>query len=347
MDTAASIQSNTNEIGLTQTDYRGKPSTLCPGCGHNTVTSQIQAACYELNIMPEKIAKFSGIGCSSKSLNYFLNRSFGFNGLHGRMPSMALGASFADKSIKIIGVSGDGDTASIGFGHFKHLIRRNLPMVYIVENNGVYGLTKGQFSATAEKGLQLKHQGKNLFTPVDICMEALISGATFVARSFSGDAKQLKELIKAALSHQGIAIIDVISPCVTFNNHEDTLHSYVWGRQHESPLHDIAFVPYKANIMLDDFDEGTIKEVVLHDGSSIVLKKLEKNYDPTNKWDAIRALEAAETEHQLITGLIYFESDKQTIFDMYNLVDQPLNRLTSEKIRPSSKMLDAINKNMY
>ena len=178
-------------------------------------------------------------------------------------------------------------------------------------------------------------------------MEALISGATFVARSFSGDAKQLKELIKAALSHQGISIIDVISPCVTFNNHEDTLHSYVWGRQHESPLHDIAFVPYKANITLDEFDEGTVKEVILHDGSSIILKKLGKNYDPTNKWDAIRALEAAETEDQLITGLIYFKSDTQTIYDLYNIVDQPLNRLPKEKIRPTREMLEKINSNMY
>jgi len=347
MDQSPASQVDTNYLGLTQSEYRGKPSTLCPGCGHNTITNQIISACYELNLVPEKIAKFSGIGCSSKSLNYFLNRSFGFNGLHGRMPSMALGASFADTSIKILGVSGDGDTASIGFGQFKHLIRRNLPMVYIVENNGVYGLTKGQFSATSDEGLELKHQGKNLYFPIDIAMEALISGASFIARSFSGDAKQLKELIKAAICHNGISVIDVISPCVTFHNHEESLHSYVWGRQNEQPLHDIAYIPKKKAISLDDFQQGTEKEVILHDGSIIHLKKLDMDHDPTKKFDAIRVLEEAETNHQLITGLIYINPDKPTIFDLYNIVDKPLNRLSSDKTRPKQDTLKRINDSMY
>jgi len=336
-----------NEVGLSQSDYRGWPSTLCPGCGHNTISSQIMAACYDLNLKPEKIAKFSGIGCSSKSPTYFLNKSFGFNGLHGRMPSLALGALFSDVSVKGIGISGDGDTASIGFGQFKHLVRRNLSMVYIIENNGVYGLTKGQFSATADLGLELKHQGVNKLLPIDLAMEAIVSGASFVARSFAGDAKQIRELIKAALSHNGIAVIDVISPCVTFNNHDDTLHSYVWGRANESPLHDISYVPNKKDILIENFEEGTMKEVVLHDGSRILLKKLEKEYDPSNKWHAIRILQEAEEQHLLITGLIYIDPSKPTLIDKLDLVETPLNRLESDRIRPSSVSLDEINASMY
>src|SRR4030043_613368 len=232
-----------NLVGLSKNDYRGNPSSLCQGCGHNSISSQIIAACYELNIIPENLVKFSGIGCSSKSPFYFLNRSFGFNGLHGRMPSLATGALFADHTLKGLGVSGDGDTASIGMGQFKHITRRNVPMVYIVENNGVYGLTRGQFSATADEGLELKKQGTNPYLPIDIAWEALVSHATFVARSFAGDPKHVKELIKAALSHKGIAVLDIISPCVTFHNHEDSIHSYSFGKDHQSPLHDISFVP--------------------------------------------------------------------------------------------------------
>ena len=250
-----------NFAGLSRTDYRGLQSTLCQGCGHNSIANQIIAACYELDLKPEQVVKFTGIGCSSKSPTYFLNRSFGFNGLHGRMPSLALGGSFADTSLKGIGVSGDGDTASIGLGQFKHLVRRNVPLVYIVENNGVYGLTKGQFSATAERGLKLKNQGTNPYMPVDICMEALVANASFVARSFAGDPKQVKELIKAAFSHKGIAVLDIISPCVTFNNQEGTIHSYTWGKDHEDPLHEISFVPARDEIMVQDFEEGTVREV--------------------------------------------------------------------------------------
>src|SRR3990170_7796696 len=223
-------RAHVNLIGLEKSEYRGRASTLCQGCGHNSISSQIIAACFELSIQPEKILKFSGIGCSSKSPAYFLNRSFGFNGLHGRMPSLATGALFGDYRLKGVGVSGDGDTASIGIGQFKHIMRRNVNMLYIVENNGVYGLTKGQFSATAEVGLKLKHQGTNPYMPVDICFEALASNATFVARSFAGNPKQVKELLKAALAHDGIAVLDIISPCVTFNNQSNAFHSYAWGK---------------------------------------------------------------------------------------------------------------------
>ncbi len=291
-----------NLAGLSKADYRGLPSTLCQGCGHNSIASQIIAACYELDIVPEELVKFSGIGCSSKSLTYFLNRSFGFNGLHGRMPSLATGALFADHNLKGFGVSGDGDTASIGMGQFKHVVRRNLRLVYIVENNGVYGLTKGQFSATAEQGLTLKSQGTNPYMPVDIAWEALVGHATFVARSFAGDPKQVKELIKAALSHNGMAVLDIISPCVTFNNQDTAMHSYAWGKDHEVALHELSYVPPAEEIMVE-YEEGEDKEITLHDGSVVMLQKLERDYDPTDRAEAMRVLEEANRCDCLITGL--------------------------------------------
>src|SRR5512147_1425379 len=254
-----------NAVGLSKNDYRGAPTTLCQGCGHNSISNQIISALYELDIDPDSVLKFSGIGCSSKSPTYFLNRSFGFNGLHGRMPSVATGGLFGDHTLKGIGVSGDGDTASIGMGQFKHITRRNVNMVYIVENNGVYGLTKGQFSATAEKGLSLKKQGFNQYMPVDICMEALASNATFIARSFAGNPKQVKELLKAALAHKGIAVLDIISPCVTFNNQDNAYHSYAWGKDHEEPLHDISYIAPRNEIILEEeMNEGEIREVTMH-----------------------------------------------------------------------------------
>src|SRR5574338_1109532 len=282
----AGAQTNLNLAGLAKNDYRGNPSTLCQGCGHNSISNQIISAMYELSIVPESVIKFSGIGCSSKSPTYFLNRSFGFNSLHGRMPSIATGALFGDTTLKGVAVSGDGDTASIGMGQFKHVMRRNVNMVYIVENNGVYGLTKGQFSATAEKGLSLKKQGANQYMPVDICMEALASNATFIARSFAGNPKQVKELLKAALAHNGIAVLDIISPCVTFNNQDTAVHSYTWGKDHEAPLHEISFVPAREEIMLEgDLETGEIREVTLHDGSTVILKNLDKFYNPTDRWE--------------------------------------------------------------
>ncbi|KAF0108664.1 MAG: 2-oxoglutarate ferredoxin oxidoreductase subunit beta [Anaerolineaceae bacterium] len=346
MTTPAPTQ--TNKAGLTRNDYKGLPSTLCAGCGHNSIASQIIAACYELDIVPEKLMKFSGIGCSSKSPTYFLNRSFGFNSLHGRMSSIATGALFADPSLRAIGVSGDGDTASIGMGGFKHMVRRNVPMAYIVENNGVYGLTKGQFSATAEVGLNLKHQGTNQYMPVDICMEALASKATFVARSFAGDPKQVKELIKAALSHDGIAVLDIISPCITFNNQENAVHSYTWGKDHEAPLHEISFVPALDEIELPgDFPEGDVREVTMHDGSTVVLKKLEKDYDPTDRGKAFQMLEESERNNLLVTGLIYIDTSRPTLLDTFDLVDTPLNRLTEPDLRPARETMDKINALMF
>jgi 2-oxoglutarate ferredoxin oxidoreductase subunit beta len=346
MTTPTTIQ--TNKAGLTKNDYRGLPSTLCQGCGHNSIASQIITVCYDLDIVPEEIIKFSGIGCSSKSPAYFLNRSFGFNGLHGRMSSFATGAMFADTSLRAIGISGDGDTASIGMGGFKHLVRRNAPIVYIVENNGVYGLTKGQFSATAEKGLNLKHQGINQYMPVDICLEALASNATFVARSFAGDAKQVKELLKAAFSHRGVAVLDIISPCVTFNNQDNATHSYTWGKDHEAPLHDISFIPALDEIeILGEFEEGTVREVSMHDGSTIILKKLEKDYDPTNRANAFQMLESAQQNDWLVTGLLYIDESKPTLTEAYNLVETPLNRLQDSDLRPAPETMEKINAMMF
>jgi 2-oxoglutarate ferredoxin oxidoreductase subunit beta len=332
-----------NQIGLNRSDYIGESSTLCKGCGHTSIANMIITACFEMGLHPEKIVKFSGIGCSSKSPAYFLNQAFGFNGLHGRMPSLALGALFGDTTLKGIGVSGDGDTANIGLGQFKHLVRRNMPMVYLVENNGVYGLTKGQFSATAERGLELKKQGVNIYLPVDISMEALASNATFVARTFAGDTKQLKELLKAALSHNGIAVLDIISPCVTFNNQENSVHSYSWGKGHEDPIHELEYVPARDEITILDFEKGTIREVTLHDGSIIILKKLDKNYDPTNRNDAMRMMEEAVRDNCLVTGLIYVNTETKNLVEMCNLVEMPLNRYPSIQLRPSKETLKEIN----
>jgi 2-oxoglutarate ferredoxin oxidoreductase subunit beta len=344
----APANANVNLAGLVKNDYRGNPSTLCQGCGHNSISNQIISAMYELSVVPEKVIKFSGIGCSSKSPTYFLNRSFGFNSLHGRMPSIATGALFGDTSVKGIGVSGDGDSASIGMGQFKHVTRRNVNMVYIVENNGVYGLTKGQFSATAEMGLSLKKQGANQYMPVDICMEALASNATFIARSFAGNPKQVKELIKAAMAHKGIAVLDIISPCVTFNNQDNAYHSYAWGKDHEEPLHDITYVAPRNEIILEEeMKEGEVREVPMHDGSVVILKNLEKDYNPTDRFEAIRVLAEAHQNNWLVTGLLYIEEGKPSLTDMYNLVETPLNRLAEADLRPSPAMMDKINALMF
>ncbi len=344
----AGAPSQVNLSGLAKGDYRGNPTTLCQGCGHNSISNQIVAALYENNIVPEDVIKFSGIGCSSKSPTYFLNRSFGFNGLHGRMPSVATGALFGDHSLKGVGISGDGDTASIGMGQFKHIMRRNVNMLYIVENNGVYGLTKGQFSATAEVGLQLKHQGTNPYMPVDICFEALASNATFVSRSFAGNPKQVKELLKAALSHNGLAVLDIISPCVTFNNQSNAFHSYTWGKDHEEPLHDITYIAPRNEIMLEEeMLEGEIREVTLHDGSTVILKNLDKEYNPTSRWEAMRILEEAQRENWLVTGLIYVETNKPSLTDHYHLVETPLNRMGESDLRPAPEMMTKVNELMF
>lgn len=335
-----------NLAGLSKADYRGNPSTLCQGCGHNSISSQIIAACYELDLIPEDVVKFSGIGCSSKSPTYFLNRSFGFNGLHGRMPSLATGAMFADHSLHGLAVSGDGDTASIGMGQFKHIMRRNMRLVYIVENNGVYGLTKGQFSATADEGLILKGQGTNPYLPVDIAWEALVGNATFVARSFAGDPKQVKELIKAAMSHNGIAVLDIISPCVTFNNKDESVHSYSWGKEHEVALHELAYVPPAEEIMVE-YAEGETTEVIMHDGSRVILKKLEHDYDPCDRSEAMRLLEEANAKRWLLTGLIYINEDQPSLLDIHKLTETALNRLTDDRIRPPRESIQKVNALMF
>jgi 2-oxoglutarate ferredoxin oxidoreductase subunit beta len=262
------------------------------------------------------------------------------------MPSLATGALFADHTLKGIGVSGDGDSASIGMGQFKHVMRRNLRLVYIVENNGVYGLTKGQFSATADEGLILKGQGTNPYLPVDIAWEALVGNATFVARSFAGDPKQVKELIKAALSHNGIAVLDIISPCVTFNNKDESIHSYSWGKEHEVALHELAYVPPAEEIMVE-YGEGETTEVTMHDGSKVILKKLELGYDPTNRAEAMRILEEANSKRWLLTGLIYINTDQPSLLDIYNLTATPLNRLKEPELRPAPETMQKVNDLMF
>ena len=332
----------TNLIGLTYADYKYLPSSLCKGCGHDSISSQIISIAYDLNIKPHEIIKLSGIGCSSKTPAYFFGRSHGFNALHGRMPSVGTGALMSNHSLRAIGVSGDGDTASIGMGQFKHLMRRNLRMVYIVENNGVYGLTKGQFSATADEGLELKYAGRNEFPPEDLCMEAMISGCGFVARSFSGDPKQVRELLKAGLSHRGTAMIDIISPCVTFNNRENSPKSYSWGRAHEEPLHDVNWVPKYDEIIIDEYEPGEMKIVELHDGSHIQLRKLEEDYDPTDRLSALQRLEIARQKGEFITGLIYIDKIRPSLAELNNLGDTPLVHLPDEKLRPSRDALEKI-----
>ena len=330
----------TNLINLTKNDYKGAPSTLCQGCGHNSIASQIVQVAYELNIKPNELIKTSGIGCSSKSPTYFLGLSHGFNSLHGRMPSVSTGALIANHQLRAIGVSGDGDTASIGFGQFKHAVRRNVRMVYIIENNGVYGLTKGQFSATADEGAILKYAGRNELPPIDICMEALMAGAGFVARSFSGDAKQVRELLKAALSHRGMAVLDIISPCVAFNNQDTSTKSYGYGREHEAPLHDFGWVPPAEEIEIDPQEPGEVRGIELHDGSHIKLRSLDEDYDPTNKMEALRLLQQTEDTAEFITGLIYFDPSRESLAEASDLTDTPLSLLPDEMIRPPKEALE-------
>ncbi len=326
-----------NALGLEKTEYRGRPSTLCKGCGHDSVSQRIINSVWELGLDQTQVIKMSGIGCSSKTPAYFLGHSHGFNSVHGRMPSVATGALAVNRSLKAVGVSGDGDTASIGIGQFKHAMRRNLPLVYIVENNGVYGLTKGQFSATADIGQQLKYAGVNELPPLDICLEALAAGATFVARSFAGHAQQVETLLKAALNHRGIAVIDIISPCVTFNNHETSTKSYGWGKEHENPLHELNFVPRFEEIVIDDYDDEL--EVQMHDGSWIVLKQLDRSYDPTNKLLAYETLAKAREEQQLLTGLFFVDESQPDMNELLNTVEAPLISLGESMLRPSREAL--------
>src|SRR5689334_23640757 len=292
----------TNHAGLTVLDYRGGKTTLCAGCGHNAITERIIDAMYEMGVQPENVAKLSGIGCSSKTPAYFLNRAHGFNSVHGRMPSVATGVALANQKLLLIGVSGDGDTASIGIGQFIHLMRRNLPIIYIIEDNGVYGLTKGQFSATADLGSKLKTGVINDLPAIDTCALAIQLGATFVARSFSGDKRQLLSMLKAAIAHNGTVMLDVVSPCVTFNDHEGSTKSYSYVKDHEEPLQELSFVPHFEEINVD-YDPGTTLNVTMHDGSQLRLRKLEENYDPTHRIDAMHRLHQAHEKNEVLTGV--------------------------------------------
>jgi 2-oxoglutarate ferredoxin oxidoreductase subunit beta len=330
-----------NRIGLELSQYRGSKTTLCAGCGHNAISERIIEACFDLGVDAKRVLKLSGIGCSSKSPAYFLSQAHGFNSVHGRMPSVATGALLANQQMLAIGVSGDGDTGAIGIGQFVHLMRRNLPMVYIIEDNGCYGLTKGQFSPTADVGSTLKNGVVNDLPPIDTCLMAIELGATFVARSFSGDKKQLSALLKAALSHKGTAMLDVLSPCVTFNDHEGSTKSYSYVKDHEEPLADLNFVPFFEDIAIEH-DPGTTREVALHDGSKIVLKKLDHDYDPTSKDTATRVLHETAARGEYATGLLYIDTQKRDFCSLLNLVDEPLASLPLARTRPPRGVLDEI-----
>jgi 2-oxoglutarate/2-oxoacid ferredoxin oxidoreductase subunit beta len=330
-----------NRIGLEPAAYKGNKSTLCAGCGHNAISERIIEAFYEMGVEPHRVAKLSGIGCSSKSPAYFLRSTHGFNAVHGRMPSVATGTLLANRSLVAIGVSGDGDTASIGIGQFVHLMRRNLPLIYIIEDNGCYGLTKGQFSATADKGSVLKNGVVNDLPPIDTCALAIQLGATYVARSFSGDKKQLLALLQGAIGHRGTAMLDVISPCVTFNDHEGSTKSYGYVKDHDAPVGDITFVPFFDDITVD-YDEGTTTHVTLHDGSRILLKKLDRDYDPTNKVEALRVLTESHDRGEVVTGLFYVNTEQPNFIDLLNVVDEPLATLPLSRVRPPQSALDEV-----
>ncbi|TVR94205.1 MAG: 2-oxoacid:ferredoxin oxidoreductase subunit beta [Trueperaceae bacterium] len=338
MDRPRTIASNA--AGLSKADYGGSPSTLCRGCGHNSIASQIIQVAFELSLRPHEVLKLSGIGCSSKSPAYFLGMSHGFNALHGRMPAVATGALAANRRMRAIGVSGDGDTGSIGLGQFKHLLRRNTRMVYVIENNGVYGLTKGQFSATADEGLDLKYAGHNDLPPIDLCQEAIAAGCGFVARSFAGDAKQVREILKAAFSHRGTAVIDIISPCVAFNNEDDSPKSYAYGRHHEKPLHELGYIPFADEIVITESDPGELTTVDLHDGSRLKLRRVEEDHDPTNRIAAMTRLMEAERKQEFITGLLYYNQSRPSHAEAARLPETPLALLPEEALRPPPEALE-------
>jgi len=332
-----------NEVGLTRRDYEGAMSTLCAGCGHDSVTASITQAIWELGIRPEQLAKLSGIGCSSKTTAYFASGAHGFNGVHGRMPSIAAGANAANRNLHYIGVSGDGDSLSIGFGQFAHAIRRNVNMLYVCENNGVYGLTKGQFSASADIGTKSKKGEENQQAPVDPCLAALSLGGSFIARSFSGDREQLVPLIKAGLMHKGFAMIDVISPCVTFNDHVGSTKSYEFTREHYHEAVHTDYVPLRQEIKAS-YAEGEALAVDMHDGSKIVLRKLDRGYDPTHRGKAFEYLRTKLREGEHVTGLIFVSKGSQDMHDMNGTTDVPLNQLPYEKLHGGAAGLAGILK---
>jgi 2-oxoglutarate ferredoxin oxidoreductase subunit beta len=331
-----------NALGYTHRDYEGKISTLCAGCGHDSITASVIEACFELSIEPHRVAKISGIGCSSKTPDYFLNASHGFNSVHGRMPSVLTGANLANRDLIYLGVSGDGDTASIGIGQFAHAMRRGVNMLYIVENNGVYGLTKGQFSATADRGSKSKRGLINSDNSIDLVAMALQLGATFVARSFSGDKEQLVPLIKAAIEHQGAALIDIISPCVAFNNHAGSTKSFDYVREHNEAVNHLDFITPRAPIAVS-YDPGTVEVVEQHDGSKLVLRKVAADYDPNDRLGALTFLQKHSAMGQIVTGLLFVDREPEDLHRHFNTVKAPLNTLSEKELCPGSSALEKIN----
>jgi len=331
-----------NKLGFTHRDYEGTVSTLCAGCGHDSISAAIIQACFELAIEPHRVAKLSGIGCSSKTPTYFLGQSHGFNSVHGRMPSVLTGANMANKDLIYLGVSGDGDTASIGLGQFVHCVRRGVNMVYICENNGVYGLTKGQFSATADKGSKSKGGASNMDTPLDLVSMAMMVGASFVGRSFSGDKEQMVPLIMAAMRHPGPCFIDIISPCVAFNNHAGSTKAYDFVRAHNEAVNNLDIMEPRDPITVE-YAPGTTEEVALHDGSSLRLTKLDANYDPHDRIMAMAYLQAKAARGELVTGLIYMDNHARDMHANLDTVDAPLNGLGEKELCPGAKALDGFN----
>ncbi|HTS20856.1 MAG TPA: 2-oxoacid:ferredoxin oxidoreductase subunit beta [Casimicrobiaceae bacterium] len=332
----------TNKLGFTHRDYEGTVSTLCAGCGHDSISAAIIQAFFELDVPPHRVAKLSGIGCSSKTPTYFLGNSHGFNSVHGRMPSVLTGACLANRELIYLGVSGDGDSASIGLGQFAHAMRRGVNMVYIVENNGVYGLTKGQFSATADKGSKAKRGAVNNEESIDLVMLALELGATFVARGFSGDKEQLVPLIRAAVAHQGAAFIDVVSPCVAFNNHPGSTKSYDFVREHNEAVNRLDFMPARSEISAQ-YAPGALREVVQHDGSVLRLRKLHDDYDPSDKRAVMNHLLERRAASEIVTGLLYLRPDAEDLHALLNTVDAPLNSLGEKELVPGAAMLEKVN----
>ena len=333
-------------MGLTRRDYEGPVSTLCAGCGHDSISAAIVEACFQLNIAAHQVAKLSGIGCSSKTPGYFLKQSHGFNSVHGRMPSIATGATLANHELTYLGVSGDGDTASIGMGQFVHAVRRQLNVVYIIENNGTYGLTKGQFSATNDIESKSKYGEDNLFPAIDLAGMAIHLGASFVARSFSGDKEQLVPLMKAALRHKGFSLIDVISPCVTFNNHKNSTKSYDYIREHNDSVASMTdFVPI-GNTITASYKQGKNLDIPLHDGSILSLQKISKNYNPENKIEAIKKIQQSEQQGKVLTGLLYINPKAKDLKETLDIVDTPLNKLVEKDLCPGKEKLNQINSSL-
>ena len=345
MTTTATAPVPTNKIGLTKQDYVGAKSTLCPGCGHDAITSQIIQAAWEMNLEPHRVAKLSGIGCSSKTPTYFMSQAWGFNSVHGRAAAVCTGAALANRGLINILASGDGDSMSIGMGQLVHMIRRNVPVVYILEDNGVYGLTKGQFSATADRGSKAKRGAINTDEGIDLVLMALQLGATYVARSFSGDKRQLVPLIKGALTHEGAAFIDVISPCVAFNNHEGSTKSYDYVREHNEAVNFLDVMTFHSEITTQ-YEPGTVQAVQQHDGSTLVLRKLDGKYDPSDRVAAMAYVQSRYAVGEIVTGLLYFATKPRDLHGSLNTVATPLNQLNERELCPGSAALERVNESL-